>query len=156
MWKKNQLTITNKQILWEFIKANLGKPYIWGGQSSLTGFDCSGFLQEALATIGLDPKGDQTANDLSDRLFESVGIDPKYYVSDQEDTIYNFGDILFYGRLTRLTHTAIAINQEIMVEAGGGGSRTKTVADAKKTNSLVRFRPIRSRRDLVHGFRLFL
>lgn len=160
--KNFQLKITDQEILWEFIKANLGKPYIWGGQSSLIGFDCSGFVQEALACIGLDPKGDQTANALCDKLFDNVNSNHKCYLDDVVHSIYQFGDILFYGKngdsLTnqQISHVAIAINQKTMVEAGGGGSKTKTVLDAEKTNSLVRFRPIHSRRDLVCGFRLFL
>lgn len=31
----------------------LGKPYVWGGASPETGFDCSGFVQYVLGTLGM-------------------------------------------------------------------------------------------------------
>lgn len=131
----------NKQeILKLFFQSTLGLPYIWGGQNPLVGYDCSGFVQEALITIGLDPKGDQTSHALYEHF-----RNPKFGVR----RFLQFGSVLFFGREDRISHTAIALNQFSMIESGGGGSQCKTREDAIKYNAFVRIRPISRRKDLV-------
>ncbi len=46
-----------------YLLTYLHKPYLWAGSSPIdgSGLDCSGAVQEWLAPLGLDPKGDQTA-----------------------------------------------------------------------------------------------
>ena len=52
-----------KELMIQYSKTFIGKPYRWGGEGVL-GFDCSGFIQEVLSCVGFDPKGDQTAQGL--------------------------------------------------------------------------------------------
>ena len=55
--------MNNRQNAINYAKLFIGKPYLWGGEGP-EGYDCSGFIQEVLSCIGLDPKGDQTAQGL--------------------------------------------------------------------------------------------
>lgn len=129
-------------VVLEYTKAFLGKPYIWGGSHPSLGYDCSGLVQEILASVGLDPFGDQTAQTL-------------YHALKQSDEFTDIikpqpGTVLFFGSKTSgITHTAFAITSEHMIEAGGGGSKTITVKDAVHQQAFVRVRPISHRKDLV-------
>lgn len=116
-----------------------GVPYIWGGASLVKGVDCSGFTQIKLADIGLDPDGDQTADGLY-RYF----LDKSIKVSVKESDIY---DLAFFGK-DKITHVGICIGQEKFVEAGGGGSKTTTVAIAQAQGAKVRVSSIYRRSDL--------
>ncbi len=124
-------------------KAQLGKPYIWGGEGPDT-FDCSGFAQWALSLIGLDKNGDQSADGLY-RHFKKKEFGAP--VESQSATI--LGDLVFYGKPKRVTHVVVAWGKGLMIEAGGGGSKTVTVELARKAKAEVRIRPISRRNDVV-------
>jgi cell wall-associated NlpC family hydrolase len=130
----------NKSILTMFFTSSLNTPYKWGGDNPFNGFDCSGFVQEALSSIDLDPPCDQTSDALY-RYFK----DP---LKGRQNTL-QFGSLLFFGKEEKITHVAIALNGVSMIEAGGGGSKTKTIDDAIRDKAYVRIRPIRRRLDLV-------
>jgi len=116
----------------------VGIPYKWGGDNPIDGFDCSGFMQELLQSVGIDPPGDQTANVLH------------RYFSAQGTVVQNpqAGALVFYGTLTKMTHIAMCIDSFRIIEAGGGGSNTLTWEDAAKQAAYIRIRPIRRRKDL--------
>lgn len=117
----------------------IGRPYKYGGDDPMSGFDCSGFVQELLASVGLDPKGDQTAQGLYDALAIS-----------STHGVYGPGVIAFYGESVRkITHVAFCVDSYRMIEAGGGGSATLTAEDAAKQNAYIRMRLIKSRKDMV-------
>lgn len=149
--------MNKEEILKLYITNSIGSPYIWGGDGNLNekhlpeglgffkyivkGFDCSGYIQYLLTPLGLDPKGDQTSGMLHD-YFLNNGI-----VLNSP----NFGNLLFFGKNTSsITHIAMAINNDLMVESGGGGSKNKTIEDANKNGASVRIRPIANRKDLQH------
>lgn len=130
--EKLEMMVTYAQY---FIKT----PYVWGG-NNFSGYDCSGFVQEALASIGLDPKGDQSAQTLYD------------YFSTRWDERINRGSLLFFGRSKReITHTAIAVSKNFMIEAGGGGHLITNESTARAANAFIRIRPIDMRKDLIAG-----
>lgn len=114
----------------------LGRPYVWGGDDP-SGIDCSGLVQEILASIGADPPGDQTADGLM-RYFATHAT---------RHTKPLPGALVFYGAPTA-THVAFAIDHFRVIEAGGGGSKTLTPADAARQNAFVRIRPYDHRKDL--------
>jgi len=117
----------------------LNKPYIWGGEHPSLGYDCSGLAQDILAMVDLDPIGDQTAQALYDVLKANTKEGPR-------DT----GDLIFYGRsITQITHVAIMLDSETCIEAGGGGSKTRSVNDAILSKAFVRLRPFNKRKDIV-------
>ena len=130
----------------EYAQKFIGKPYIWGGDGSGKcggGFDCSGLVLECLWAFGKLLKGDLTAQKLHDKLLLEKGWRQGLSIKE--------GDVLFFGKdLQHITHTALAIGDGLMVEAGGGGSKCKTVATS---TGMVRVRPIASRKDLVAALR---
>jgi cell wall-associated NlpC family hydrolase len=121
---------------------HLGKWYIFGADGPDT-FDCSGLVQVMLATLSLDPRGDQSANGLY-RHFRRPGrsapIAPAAAV---------LGDLIFYGRRTRVGHCAIGWGNGDMFEAGGGGEETISIQIARRQNAKVRIARIDRRRDVV-------
>lgn len=113
-------------------------PYIWGGDDPIRGMDCSGLVQELLAMIGLDPKGDQTAQGLYD------------YFKTRSSQDQQVGSLVFYGASTsKITHVAMMLDQRTIIEAGGGGSSTTSQDAAIRQNAFIRLRPFDRRRDVV-------
>lgn len=132
--------MNNKEILTMYCQSVLNTPYKWGGNTALEGMDCSGFVQDALSTIGLDPNGDQTAHNLYEHFKNPLnGI----------QNILQFGSLLFFGTEDKIIHVAIALNNISMIESGGGNSKTNSLEDAIRDNAFVRIRPIQRRNDLV-------
>src|SRR5690349_8553607 len=111
----------------------LGRPYLWGGDDPMEGFDCSGLVQEILESIGFDPDGDQTAQSLYEYFAlhgTNIGIPQR-------------GALAFYGKeIKKITHVAFCINSFQIIEAGGGGSATINIKEASRQNAFVRIRPI--------------
>lgn len=129
-------------LLYDYAISMLGKPYIWGGDDPIRGFDCSGLAIEILTAFGVLPKGyDTTAHGLYLRFKDTSRV-----ILSAE-----LGDLAFYGRQDRITHVGFCMDNHFMIEAGGGGSKTKTEQDAADQNAYIRIRPIRSRKDLI-GF----
>ena len=117
----------------------VGKPYIWGGEHPSLGFDCSGLVQAILASAGMDPEGDQTAQGLYDH-FEHRSI----------QGVFGPGALAFYGKsVTQISHVAFCIDAYRCLEAGGGDSKTRTIQDAIDRGAYVRMRLIRSRKDFL-------
>lgn len=129
----------------EYAQKFIGKSYIWGGDGSgakFNGWDCSGLVLECLWAFGKLPKGDLTAQKLNDKLFEKGW---RQGLSIKE------GDVLFFGKdVHHITHTALAIGDGLMVEAGGGGSKCKTPVTS---TGMVWVRPIAWRSNLVAALR---
>lgn len=132
--------MNKKKILYDYAMQHVGLPYIWGGDDPMIGYDCSGFAQELLAAIGDDPKGDQTAHMLHAELIKMGG----------RECNPRFGAMAFYGRPgVKITHVGMCLDEEIMIEAGGGDSRTVSERMAAKQNAYVRVRPVMGRNDFV-------
>jgi cell wall-associated NlpC family hydrolase len=135
-----------KELFQHFLLTYLHRPYIWGGDDPIKGLDCSGFVQEALAPLGLDPVGDQTAQGLYD-YFKTKGFGlPQLGPNFSGYT----GSIVFFGKsLTQITHVALCLTPDVIVEAGGGGSRTLSQQDSINQNAFIRLRPFGQRKDIV-------
>lgn len=133
-----------KEFMLEYATKFIGVPYSWGGESPVRGFDCSGFVQECLRVIGMDPPDDQTAHDLM--------LHFKKYGDVLEKPLR--GALLFFGKPNigsvsgLMSHVAIAIDDKHMIEAGGGNANTKTLDDAHFQKAFIRIRPISTRNDL--------
>lgn len=123
----------------EYARSFLGCPYKWGGESPMDGFDCSGLVQEILSSVGHDPRGDQTAQGLFN-YFERMGkmCQPRA------------GALSFYGDNTkRIRHVGFCINDELMIEAGGGSKKVVDIESAIQYRAYVRIRPIKYRTDFL-------
>tara|TARA_R100001086_G_scaffold200856_1_gene117062 strand:+ start:9570 stop:10004 length:435 start_codon:yes stop_codon:yes gene_type:complete len=130
------------RLLYDYAMSHNGLPYIWGGDDSIEGLDCSGLIVEYMHSCGeLDPKRDLTAQGLYD-YFKG----PRSYFV----TAPSFGALVFYGRSDKeITHVAFGLDRIRVQEAGGGGSKTKTRQDAIEQNAYVRVRPFDHRKDIV-------
>lgn len=127
------------ELLIRYAMCFVGLPYKWAGDDAIAGFDCSGLVQEILASAGLDPKGDQTAQGLYD-----------HFAKNSTHGVYGPGVLAFFGKSVReITHVAFCVDSYRMIEAGGGGSKTLTLNDAVTQNAYVRMRLIKNRSDLV-------
>lgn len=123
----------------EYAKTLLGLPYIWGGSNPIEGFDCSGLVQEILASIGFDPNGDQSAQGLY-----------WYFKTSKAAEIGGAGALYFYGKsVENITHVAFGIASGITIEAGGGDHTCVDRTSASKKNAFVRIRHYMHRSDLI-------
>ena len=130
-----------KEIMITTAWAYLGRPYRWGGDDPMAGFDCSGFVIECLKSAGLLPRrGDWTAQGLWERFIDrTVGMPSP-------------GCLVFWdNRAGRIVHVEICLNGELAIGASGGGSETLTNEDAIKQNAYIKVRPIATRSH-VKGF----
>lgn len=126
----------------------VGLPYIWGGENPAIGLDCSGYIQIILAEYGLDPSGDQTADNLKDHFMTP----PNGLLVPNKDM--RPGDLLFFGaHHSKMTHVAIVAGEGLMFEAGGGNKFCTTPAYAKAIGACVRLTNIDRRSDLVYVIR---
>jgi len=126
----------------EYAWSFLGTPYKWAGDDPIEGIDCSGLVIECLRAVGKYPhKQDSTANG----LFENFAWLEKHVTSAEA------GCLVFFGKPSAVTHVAICLSHEVMIEAGGGGSTTLTEEIAAKQNAFVKMSPIKRRSDIV-GF----
>lgn len=129
----------------EYATSFVGLPYRWGGDDPMAGFDCSGLVQEILASVGEDPAGDQTAHTLY-RHFSRHGYTPP-------ENEWRAGDLAFFGTQQKIRHVGFCVDSFRMVEAGGGGSNIHTLQDAEQANAYIRIRPVKQRTDFYHRLR---
>lgn len=129
----------SRAVLYDYAMSFVGLPYKWGGDDPIHGFDCSGFIIELLKAMGVVHNNfDTTANGLY-RHHDITRVNNP-----------DFGVLAFFGNM-RATHVSFCLNNTIHIEAGGGGSKTKTEKNAADQNAYLRVRPINSRSDLL-GF----
>lgn len=128
---------TATKIAWKF----LGKPYVWGGDDPVKGFDCSGFVIEILKSVGImGRKGDWTAHDLMKRFLAKKTDNPRE------------GCLVFWANEDgRIIHIEYCLDSVLSIGASGGGSRTQSEADAVAQNAYIKIRPFASRSG-VWGF----
>jgi len=114
----------------------LGRPYRWGGDDAMEGFDCSGLVVECLKSVGmLSGKQDLNANDLFKRYEARFTANP------------GPGCLVVYFRNGRAYHIGIYWRNGLYITADGGGSKTLTLEDAIKQNAFIKIRPVDSRPD---------
>jgi cell wall-associated NlpC family hydrolase len=118
----------------------VGVPYIYRGNSPLTGFDCSGLAIEWGKMTGImrsryDNSSQGIYNDFSS----------KWSPSPPKEMAY-----VFYGTSKRsIEHVAIMVDDKRVIEAAGGDSTTTTMDEAIKRDARVRLRPYNNRSDIV-------
>jgi cell wall-associated NlpC family hydrolase len=129
----------DKEILKMILQSVLHMPYRWGGSDPIEiGFDCSGLCVHVLQSFGMMRMND----DMNAHSLYVLG--KKDWKESRE-----FGAFVFFGKETRVTHVGICLNDRIMIEAGGGGSTTKTKEDAIKQKAFVKISSINRRKDIV-------
>jgi len=96
---------TNRVV--ELARSQIGMPYVYGGESPQTGFDCSGLVQWVYAQVGVNlPRSAQTQFDATSRLSQDE-LQP--------------GDLVFFSRTYPssdfITHVGIYVGDGQMVNA---------------------------------------
>lgn len=132
----------NKREIAEHVALSfLGKPYYWGGDDPVRGFDCSGFVIEILKSVGILPRrGDWTAAGLYHTFRDHAVVDP------------DSGCLVFWENSDgRVIHVEYCLGDDLAIGASGGGSRTDTEQEAIDSNAYIKIRPIYSR-SRVAGF----
>jgi hypothetical protein len=105
-----------------YVKNQLGKPYVWGGESPTSGFDCSGLVQAAYASAGVSiPR-------TTEEMFPSAAgpaVPPG---------IRNLlpGDLVFFGSASDCSHVGMFVDANI---AAG----TARMIDAEHTGTLITY-----------------
>ncbi len=141
----------NEDLFLDIAKSFLGTPYIWGAKSGVgkTGLDCSGFVMEVLRAFGF-LKGDYNAQEIHAMLLSAHDKPPV------RTKLPSVGYVLFFGTsLEKITHVAMALNSDLMIECGGGDHTTINLVEAIKKNACVRVRPINHRTDFLDAINPF-
>lgn len=116
------------------------KEYKWGGDDSIEGYDCSGFIMEVLQSVGaLRHKSDKNAVGLWNH-YQEVRVPEPY-----------LGCLVFYynPRKTNIIHIEFCLSDYLKIGASGGGSKTTTKKAAADANAFVKVRPIKSRGNIA-------
>lgn len=125
----------------------LGVPYAWGGNDYL-GFDCSGLVLKSLNDVGIM---------LPDMTSQGI-----YNWSIKQESFYNCEPtepdcLMFYGKDTEsISHVAISLGGSLLVESGGSGRQSTTMAPSELAarDARVRLKYINHRRDLVASIKV--
>lgn len=122
----------------QYALALLGRPYHFGGDNPISGFDCSGLVSELLRASGIVQWNYRDCAQGIYDLFERNG----------SINAFGTGSLAFYGDNAKaITHIGFCLDQHSMIEAGGGTSETDTVDEASARDAFVRIRPIKYRKD---------
>lgn len=132
------------ETLIDYAKRFIGKPYLFGGDDPVYGFDCSGLACELLRLTGLVPYNFRAnAQGIHDFLIKLPGI-------HQFPSPSGAGSFVFFGKdLKSIVHVGFCIGGNFMVEAGGGDSTTTSEEVASKRNAFVKIRRVSYRKDFL-------
>jgi hypothetical protein len=114
----------------------VGTWYSWGGDDP-SGFDCSGFVLEALKSVGLvERQEDMTADDLR-RRFAAVQTPTPGCLAFWKHPAQN------RAVHVEMVVTVLSSGAIITIGASGGGSQTTTKEAAMRDNAFIKVRPCR-------------
>jgi cell wall-associated NlpC family hydrolase len=93
--------------------AQVGTPYIWGGETPGVGFDCSGLVQAAYKVAGITlPRVAQDQYDAGPHLPPGTPLEP--------------GDLVFFGASsTAIGHVGLVVAPGTMVDAPHSGAEVR-------------------------------
>lgn len=124
----------------KYVQRFIGRPYLWGGNDAVGGFDCSGVAVEMLQRAGkISHRADYTAD----------GLMQKYFDAPVDRSSFRVGALVFYGRNEHATHVGILVRPGIILEAGGGGRDVRSRQDAIEKDAFIRERPLDYRSDFL-------
>ena len=129
------------QLLIDYAIQFVGIPYIWGGKTP-HGYDCSGLVQELLASVGMDIPGDQSAQAFYNHFSkQAILCQPKA------------GALIFFGKDDHsVSHIGFMLDANRMIEAGGGDHTCIDPQKSLQKRAFVRIRTINHRSDVISVF----
>lgn len=103
---------TQGQAVVEIAKQYLGIPYLYGGNSPSTGFDCSGFVKYVYAQLGVNLN-----RVAADQMLNGIWVDP---------SALEVGDIIgFYNSSGYISHVGIYAGNGMMIHSPQTGDVIK-------------------------------
>ena len=118
---------------WSLVTAQV--PYLWGGDTPLSGLDCSGSVIWILQGVGLFPHGQDANADSLMRKYTRV-------TEPLRGCLACFGDAT-KGVATHIAWVTAVVDESVYIlEAGGGGSKDLTRADAIRDHAEMRMRKV--------------
>lgn len=129
----------NEKVFYDLIMSYLHKEYVWHGDNPNTGIDCSNLVVDILKTVGIyNYSGGASSQYLFNMLYQGEFDELK------------LGSICFYGRsVDQIHHCGIMLNEDLIMESGGGTSKTSSIEKAREHNARVRIRKYDYRTDLI-------
>lgn len=130
--RPSELRALATKVAWAYI----GKPYKWGGDDPMQGFDCSGLVCEILQSVGrIGRKEDLTADGLRLRFEVQLVNGPP-----SEGCL-----ALWLNDAGRAVHVEYCIDALHTIGASGGDSTTVDEAAAIRMNAFIKVRPWQTR-----------
>jgi cell wall-associated NlpC family hydrolase len=115
----------------EYAWSFLGRPYRWGGDDPMEGFDCSGLVNEVLQGVGLLPHRTDFTADALWRRFGAWTLQAPVAGAL----------VLWMNPAGKATHVEMAISAKHTIGASGGGSATTSLDEAMRQNAFIKIRP---------------
>ena len=103
---QNLITTQARVQLINLAKSLLGTPYVWGGKSAF-GFDCSGFVQLVLNTMGISIARDTGMQVKSKWLQEINNNEAKQ------------GDLVFFAENEQINHVGFSLGEGKIIHCSG-------------------------------------
>ena len=128
-----------------------GKPYLWGGDDPVGGFDCSGLVCEYCKSMGILPRKERlTANGLY-WYFQQQYPEVCSHINGAKELPPwgECGDLVFFfwkpdwTTEQRISHVEICLNNYQTIGASGGGSDCIDAQVAIDKNAFIKVRPLR-------------
>lgn len=126
----------------------IGLPYIWGAKDPQLGLDCSGLIYNIFKyDLKIMPSTIMNSQQYYNyfKVTNSVSVLPG---------CTDLGDLVFFGSSTEnITHIAICLSRDFMIEAAHGGPNIINKLQADMVGAKVMVNPITRRRDCVAAIR---
>jgi len=121
--------------LW-YAEKFIGKPYSWGGDDPLKGFDCSGLIIEIMQAVGAVKR---TSDYGARELYLKLPVEAMTGLPTP-------GGLAFYQPQGGgdVCHVEMTLDGLFQLGASGGGSKTLTLEDAVRQNAFIKVRRIGS------------
>jgi cell wall-associated NlpC family hydrolase len=125
---------TDREVAVWYLSRWIGRPYLWGGDDPLAGFDCSGLIVTVLRAVGLlhgaeDLTADGLLNRFSSRPARALP-----------------GALAFWlAPSGKARHVEMLLTPRFTIGASGGGSAVLTIQDAIRQNAFVKLCSLSSR-----------
>lgn len=112
-------------------RAQIGKPYRFGGRSPKRGFDCSGFVQYILAAL---------EHEVPRTAAQQAGVGEAVA---RDTSRLRPGDLLTFGDDRRITHIGIYVGNGRFIHASSGAGRVIESPILRRMSRVQRWRGVR-------------